>query len=61
MATSRAGSVNVRADVRRVLVYRMGSLTVIALPAAAMGTPCVAIFAARNLPHVWFPQAMTIA
>jgi ADP-heptose:LPS heptosyltransferase len=24
--------------------------------AAAVGTPCVAIFAARNLPHVWFPQ-----
>ena len=23
--------------------------------AAAVGTPCVAIFAARNLPRVWFP------
>jgi ADP-heptose:LPS heptosyltransferase len=35
MAKRSAGSVNVRADVRRVLVYRMGSLgdTVVALPA----------------------------
>ncbi len=24
--------------------------------AAAVGTPCVAIFAARNLPRVWFPH-----
>ena len=23
--------------------------------AAAVGTPCVAIFAARNIPRVWFP------
>ena len=35
MAKSEAGRVNVRGDVRRVLVYRMGSLgdTVVALPA----------------------------
>ncbi len=24
--------------------------------AAAVGTPCVAIFAARNIPRVWFPH-----
>jgi ADP-heptose:LPS heptosyltransferase len=24
--------------------------------AAAVGTPCVAIFAARNLPRIWFPH-----